>query len=102
MFAFILHDADKGETYVGRDPIGVRPIFYGQDSKGNFAFASEAKAIINICDGHTIKPFLPGHHWNSKTEQFTKWYKPRYNLEDTDLKTYDENKALRKTAELLY
>ena len=74
VFAFILHDADKGETYVGRDPIGVRPIFYGQDSKGNFAFASEAKALINICDGLTVKPFLPGHHWNSKTEEFTKWY----------------------------
>ena len=29
VFAFILHDADKNETYVGRDPIGVRPVFIG-------------------------------------------------------------------------
>ena len=29
VFAFILHDADKNETYVGRDPVGVRPVFIG-------------------------------------------------------------------------
>ena len=29
VFAFILHDGDTGKTYVGRDPIGVRPIFIG-------------------------------------------------------------------------
>ena len=57
VFAFILHDADKGTTYVGRDPIGVRPIFHGEDSKGNYVFASEAKALVNLCDGNTIKPF---------------------------------------------
>jgi asparagine synthase (glutamine-hydrolysing) len=29
VFAFIIHDEAKGETIVGRDPIGVRPIFMG-------------------------------------------------------------------------
>jgi asparagine synthase (glutamine-hydrolysing) len=32
VFAFILHDGNTGETFVGRDPIGVRPVFIGQDS----------------------------------------------------------------------
>jgi asparagine synthase (glutamine-hydrolysing) len=49
VFAFVLHDEEKGETFVGRDPIGVRPIFIGQDVNGNFAFASEAKTLIGIC-----------------------------------------------------
>ena len=29
VFAFILHDGNTGETFVGRDPIGVRPVFIG-------------------------------------------------------------------------
>ena len=29
VFAFVLHDAEKNLTFVGRDPIGVRPIFTG-------------------------------------------------------------------------
>lgn len=31
VFAFVIHDANTGVTHVGRDPIGVRPIHYGQD-----------------------------------------------------------------------
>jgi len=71
VFAFIIHDADKGETYVGRDPIGVRPVFMGQDVNGHYGFASEAKALLNICKPDTIKPFLPGHYWHSETEELT-------------------------------
>ena len=102
VFAFIIHDADKGETFVGRDPIGVRPVFMGQDVNGNYGFASEAKALLNICQPDTIKPFQPGHYWDSKTEELTQWYKPTYNLEETDLATFDEESALKTTAELLY
>lgn len=29
VFAFVLHDAKTGETFCGRDPIGVRPVFWG-------------------------------------------------------------------------
>lgn len=57
VFSFILHDGNTGETFVGRDPIGVRPCFIGQDANNNYAFASEAKALLNICEGNTIKPF---------------------------------------------
>jgi len=102
VFAFIIHDADKDQTFVGRDPIGVRPIFVGQDVHGNYGFASEAKALINVCKNDTIKPFLPGHFWSSETEEMTHWYKPTLNLEETDMSTYNEDKDLRTTAELLY
>lgn len=102
VFAFILHDGNTGETIVGRDPIGVRPIFMGRDVNGNYGFASEAKALINICETNTIKPFLPGTVWKSSSQQAEQWYKPTYNLEETDLKTYDEATALKTTAELLY
>jgi asparagine synthase (glutamine-hydrolysing) len=93
VFAFMLHDGETGEVIVGRDPIGVN---------GNYGFASEAKALLAICKGDTIKPFLPGHYWSSKTEQYVKWYNPTHNLEEVDLATYDEETALKTTAELLY
>ena len=102
VFAFILHDEEKGKTYVGRDPIGVRPIFVGQDVNGNMGFASEAKALTNLCQNDTIKPFLPGHLWDSESNKMAKWYKPTLNLEDTNLETFDEATALKTTAELLY
>ena len=97
-----MHDEAKGKTYVGRDPIGVRPIFYGKDVNGNMGFASEAKALTNLCENDTIKPFMPGSLWDSESDQMTKWYKPTLNLEDTNMKTFDEASALKTTAELLY
>jgi len=69
---------------------------------GNYGFASEAKALVNFCDPTTVKPFKPGHFWNSKTEQYTKWYKPTVNLESCDMSNFNEQKALKTTAELLY
>ena len=102
VFAFILHDGDTGETFVGRDPIGVRPIFMGEDTAGNMAFASEAKGLQAICREDTIKPFLPGHYWSSDNDRMIKFYNPTLNLKDTNLETFDEDAALRKTAELLY
>jgi len=102
VFAFVLHDAEKNLTYVGRDPIGVRPIFMGQDVEGNYGFASEAKALVGLCENDTIKPFMPGHLWSSETETAYKWYNPTLNLEETDISTYDEATALKTTAELVY
>lgn len=51
---------------------------------------------------NTIKPFPPGHFWNSETKEFKKWWHLENNLEDCDLSTYDEEAAFKKTAELLY
>jgi asparagine synthase (glutamine-hydrolysing) len=95
VFAFVLHNGETGEVIVGRDPIGVRPIFIGQDTNGNYAFASEAKALLAVCTGDSIKPFLPGHFWSSKTEQYTKWYNVTHNLEEVDLATFDEEAAMK-------
>lgn len=102
VFAFVLHNGATGETTVARDPIGVRPVQMGQDANGNYAFASEVKTLLEICDPKTITPFKPGHLWNSKTETFTKWYNPTWNFEETDITTFNEDQAFKTTAELLY
>ena len=61
-FALVMYDAEKGKLIAGRDPIGIRPLFYGYLSGSDkIAFASEAKALIDLCDD--VKPFPPGHYY---------------------------------------
>lgn len=61
-FALVMYDSQNDKIIAGRDPIGIRPLFYGYLLGTNdIAFASEAKALIDIC--HEVKPFPPGHYY---------------------------------------
>lgn len=61
-FATVLYNADTDTIIAGRDPIGIRPLFYGMQNNGNgIAFASEAKVLIDMCTD--VKPFPPGHYY---------------------------------------
>lgn len=57
--AFVIYDKELEIVVAGRDPIGIRPLFYGYlKTSGKIAFASEVKALIQLCDD--IKPFPIG------------------------------------------
>ena len=58
-FACIIYDGDKGKYIAARDPIGIRPLYYGFDATGTIIFASEAKNLVGIAK--EIMPFPPGH-----------------------------------------
>ena len=58
-FAMILCDVKSGEYIAARDPIGIRPLYYGRTKKGNWVFASEPKNLTELAD--KIMPFPPGH-----------------------------------------
>ena len=60
-FALILYDAQRGSFVAARDPIGIRPLYYGRLSDGSMAFASEPKNLMGLCD--KILPFPPGCYW---------------------------------------
>ena len=60
-FACIIYDGKTGEYIAARDPIGIRPLYYGYDSEGVILFASEAKNLIGLTD--KIMPFPPGHYY---------------------------------------
>ena len=44
IFAFVLHDRQTGEYVIGRDPVGVIPLYTGRDDQGRLHVASELKA----------------------------------------------------------
>lgn len=81
VFVFMVMDNDK--FIVGRDPIGVKPLYYGSDEEGRMYFASEMKAIVDQCAD--MKPFPPGHYYTPETG-FVKYYEPEW---------FDHKKAIR-------
>ena len=60
-FALILYDGKAKKYLAARDPIGIRPLYYGYDEEGSIVFASEAKNLVGICG--KIMPFPPGHYY---------------------------------------
>ena len=60
-FAMVLYDGERGRFIAARDPIGIRPLYFGYDSAGAIVFASEAKNLVGLCAD--IRPFPPGHYY---------------------------------------
>ncbi|MCR5402573.1 MAG: asparagine synthase B [Butyrivibrio sp.] len=60
-FACVIYDAKKNSFIAARDPIGIRPLYYGYDGDGCIVFASEPKNLVGCCE--KIKPFPPGHYY---------------------------------------
>lgn len=60
-FACIIYDGETGEYIAARDPIGIRPLYYGYDEEGIIVFASEAKNLVGLVN--RIMPFPPGHYY---------------------------------------
>ena len=60
-FALIIYDAKRDDLIAARDPIGIRPLYYGYDGAGAIVFASEPKNLVGLCAD--IRPFPPGHYY---------------------------------------
>ena len=74
-FALILYDNKRKMTIAARDPIGIRPLYYGYDRKGNIIFASEPKNLTGLCD--RIEPFPPGTFETDDVEEACKGIRER-------------------------
>lgn len=73
VFAFLI--ADGKNFMAARDPIGVKPLYYGTDPGGNLCFASEMKAIADLCP--RFEAFPPGHYYTPQTG-LVQYHKPAW------------------------
>jgi len=72
IFAFALYDVEKDIYVIGRDHMGIIPLYQGWDIHGNYYVASELKALEGVCN--KIEVFLPGHTLSSVDKQMKRWY----------------------------
>lgn len=72
IFAFILYDAEQDAYLIGRDHMGIIPLYTGRDEHGNFYVASEMKALVPVCK--SVETFPPGHYLWSKDGELKRWY----------------------------
>lgn len=63
-FALVIWDSKKKKMVAGRDPIGIRPLFYGQSHDGKMMFASEIKVLAPFCG--QVHAFPPGHYYDGE------------------------------------
>jgi len=98
-FAFVLQDNESGRMVAARDPMGIRPMFYGTTPEGNMAFASTAKPLVKLCDD--IRPFPPGHYFDGR--RFVCYNDladvKQFNTDDMDTIAYKLRTKLEKAVE---
>lgn len=63
MFAFLIYDNKTGVLMAGRDPFGIKPLYYRETADGH-VFASEMKAFLfdSGYDGFKVDPTLLQHY----------------------------------------
>jgi asparagine synthase (glutamine-hydrolysing) len=99
MFSFVLYDKTNDRLIAARDPIGITSFYQGWNSKipGAVYFASELKCLHPVCDN--IIAFPPGHVYDSKTEQTTRYFQPSWWDAEKVPSTPLDYKLLRETFE---
>ncbi|MGE0172179.1 MAG: asparagine synthase B [Oligoflexales bacterium] len=72
-FALVYFNARENRIMAARDPLGIRPLFYGFTKiKGEIVFASELAALHNLCTD--VYAFPPGHFYDGEKFHIYKSY----------------------------
>lgn len=91
IFAFALYDVENDICLIGRDHMGIIPLYMGYDDHGQFYVASELKALEGVCPN--VQEFLPGYYMcSAEGNELKRWYKRDW-MEYDDVKDNesDEN-----------
>lgn len=95
VFAFVLADETTGEIVAARDPIGVVPLYWGHGSDGSLWFASELKAIHDVCP--RFEQFPPGHVFADGV--LWRYYDPSWRRPDAEPTARPSAEDLRSAVE---
>ncbi|MFA9389051.1 MAG: asparagine synthase B [Prolixibacteraceae bacterium] len=87
IFAFCLYDETEDAYLIGRDHIGIIPLYMGWDKSGNFYVASELKALEGFCT--KIQEFPPASYLYSKDGEIKRWW----NRDWMDYENVKDNEA---------
>ncbi len=63
-FALVVWDNKKKKLMAGRDPIGIRPLYFGYTADKKIMFASEMKVLTPFCG--KVENFPPGHYYDGE------------------------------------
>jgi asparagine synthase (glutamine-hydrolysing) len=97
IFAFALYDIEKDIYMIGRDHIGIIPLYQGWDKEGTYFVASELKALEGYCT--KIEEFLPGQYYYSPDKKPTQWYSRDWQSYDAVKNNVSDIKVLRDALE---
>ncbi len=97
MFAFILYDTEKDAYLIGRDHMGIIPLYMGFDENGTLFVASEMKALVPIC--RSIKEFPPGSYLWSQDGEIREYYRRDWFSYDNVKDNVTDKAALRDALE---
>ena len=97
IFAFCLYDKEKDAFMIGRDHIGIIPLYMGWSDDGAFYVASELKALESYC--YKIELFPPGHYlYSLDGSELKQWYQRDWmeydNVKDNETSIDDLRQAL--------
>lgn len=97
IFAFALYDSENDVYLIGRDHMGIIPLYMGWDQWGNFYVASELKALTGVCS--KIQEFLPGHYLWSPDDAPKKWYNREWTSYDSVKENVSDSVELKRALE---
>lgn len=90
-FAFVLYDKENNKLIIGRDHLGIRGLFIGENEDGEIMVGSELKSIHPTFN---TKQFSPGYYYENGV--MNQYYKCEF-----DTKVYKEEYILKELNELL-
>lgn len=101
IFAFVLYDSENDIYLIGRDHIGIIPLYTGHDEHGNFFVSSEMKALMGVCS--KVEEFPPGHYYCNREQTPVEWYKRDWmeydNVKNNSTSIKDLHRALEEAVE---
>ena len=97
MFAFAI--SWQGDLFLARDPLGIKPLYWGYKDGGGIHFASEVKALALVTDN--IQEF-PAGYWYHSQKGWQQYYRLESELQDELPDLQSEEDALQVIRDSLH